>query len=152
MSTPTGARLQYLPGLDGLRALAVVGVLFFHAGYGWASGGFLGVSAFFTLSGFLIATIVLREHAATGAVDLKAFWKRRARRLLPALFIAAVLILFFLAAAGSSLQSESVAEDGPWAFPAGLSLPVVDSSNPAATSIPHHSTSRAASSKSLHTE
>ncbi|MCO8128813.1 acyltransferase family protein [Acidimicrobiia bacterium EGI L10123] len=72
------------PGLDGLRGLAVAGVLAFHSGFGWAAGGYLGVSAFFTLSGFLITTLLLGEHRGTGRVDLRAFWIRRFRRLLPA--------------------------------------------------------------------
>lgn len=72
------------PGLDGLRGLAVAGVLAFHSGFAWAAGGYLGVSAFFTLSGFLITTLLLGEHRGTGGVDLRAFWIRRFRRLLPA--------------------------------------------------------------------
>ena len=72
------------PGLDGLRGLAVAGVLAFHSGFGWAAGGYLGVSAFFTLSGFLITTLLIGEHRGTGGVDLRAFWGRRFRRLLPA--------------------------------------------------------------------
>jgi peptidoglycan/LPS O-acetylase OafA/YrhL len=72
------------PGLDGLRGLAVAGVLAFHSGFSWAQGGYLGVSAFFTLSGFLITTLLLGEQRGTGAVDLRAFWIRRFRRLLPA--------------------------------------------------------------------
>src|SRR5687768_13320332 len=70
--------------LDGLRGVAVAGVVLFHAGFGWAEGGFLGVSTFFTLSGFLITSLLLAERAATGRIALGAFWARRARRLLPA--------------------------------------------------------------------
>lgn len=77
-------RIGYVPGLDGLRALAVIAVLLFHSGYGWASGGFLGVSVFFTLSGYLITTLLLAEFDQTGRISLKAFYARRARRLLPA--------------------------------------------------------------------
>lgn len=72
------------PGLDGLRGLAVAGVLAFHSGFSWAAGGYLGVSAFFTLSGFLITTLLVGEQRGTGSVDLRAFWIRRFRRLLPA--------------------------------------------------------------------
>lgn len=67
-------------------------MLAFHAGYGWAGGGFLGVSAFFTLSGYLITGLLLDEHAHTGGVDLRAFWARRFRRLLPAALLALLAI------------------------------------------------------------
>ncbi|WP_404349272.1 acyltransferase [Phycicoccus jejuensis] len=76
-----------LAGLDGLRALAVVAVVVFHLDPGWLPGGFLGVDVFFVLSGFLITTLLLRERASTGRVDLRGFWTRRARRLLPALLV-----------------------------------------------------------------
>ena len=80
----TGARLQHIPALDGLRGLAVVGVLAFHLGH--LEGGYLGVDLFFVLSGFLITSLLLVERETTGHIDLGAFWARRARRLLPALF------------------------------------------------------------------
>ncbi len=83
------------PGLDGFRGVAVLGVLCFHAGFGWARGGYLGVSAFFTLSGFLIAILLLREHEVTGTVHLRAFWARRARRLLPAGVLGLVLAIAY---------------------------------------------------------
>ena len=72
-------------------------MVLFHSGFGWASGGFLGVSLFFTLSGFLITTLLLAEHRATGAVALPRFYVRRARRLLPASLVCLVLVM----AAGS---------------------------------------------------
>ena len=86
--------LTYNPALDGIRGLAVAAVLFFHAGFPWARGGYLGVSTFFTLSGFLITSLLLVEHGATGRVALGRFWSRRLRRLLPAsaLTLAAVAI------------------------------------------------------------
>jgi peptidoglycan/LPS O-acetylase OafA/YrhL len=84
---PRGARGR-LPGLDGLRAIAVTAVVVFHLDPRWLPGGFLGVDVFFVVSGFLITTLLVREHAATGTVDLGAFWSRRARRLLPALAVA----------------------------------------------------------------
>lgn len=83
-----GARLPHWAGLDGLRGLAVAAVLAFHGGLSWARGGFLGVSLFFTLSGFLITSIVVHERATTGRVSLTRFWARRARRLLPASIVA----------------------------------------------------------------
>src|SRR6266540_2761255 len=79
-------RLFYLPGLDGLRALAVLGVLLFHAGQRWIPGGFLGVEVFFVISGYLITCVLLESRERSGSVGLKQFWFRRARRLLPALF------------------------------------------------------------------
>ena len=80
-------RLPYQPALDGIRGLAVAAVLAYHAGLPWARGGFLGVDAFFVLSGYLITSLLLVEWRATGSIDLFAFWARRARRLLPALFL-----------------------------------------------------------------
>jgi peptidoglycan/LPS O-acetylase OafA/YrhL len=71
--------------------MAVLAVLLFHGDVSWARGGFLGVSLFFTLSGFLITSLLLTEHGANGTVRLKAFWVRRARRLLPASLAALVL-------------------------------------------------------------
>jgi peptidoglycan/LPS O-acetylase OafA/YrhL len=77
-------RLPHLPALDGLRGMAVVAVLFFHAGFGWARGGYLGVSVFFTLSGFLITNLLVGEWADNGTISLSTFWSRRFRRLMPA--------------------------------------------------------------------
>src|ERR1700686_3714230 len=76
-------RLTHQPALDGLRGLAVAAVLLFHGGH--LSGGFLGVDAFFVLSGFLITSLLLAEARDRGGIALGAFWARRARRLLPAL-------------------------------------------------------------------
>ncbi len=78
------AGFAYQPALDGLRAVAVTMVLAFHLGVAWYPGGYLGVSVFFTLSGFLITSLLLREHRATGGIDPAAFWLRRVRRLAPA--------------------------------------------------------------------
>ena len=77
---------EYHPALDGLRGLAILAVLLYHAGVAWAAGGFLGVEAFFVLSGFLITSLLIREWRRTSAIALLPFWGRRARRLLPALF------------------------------------------------------------------
>jgi peptidoglycan/LPS O-acetylase OafA/YrhL len=89
--------LPYAPGLDGVRGLAVVAVLLFHGGITWAATGWLGVDAFFVLSGFLITTLLLNEHAASGRVALGPFWVRRARRLLPALLVVVTATLAFAA-------------------------------------------------------
>ena len=88
-----GAALGYAPALDGIRALAVLAVLLFHAGVSWLPGGFLGVDVFFVLSGFLISTLLLAEWRRTGKVDLVAFWGRRARRLLPALLLLVLVVV-----------------------------------------------------------
>lgn len=85
-------RLTYQPALDGVRAVAVVMVLLFHAGFGWMAGGYIGVSVFFTLSGFLITSLLVAEHAETGGVALRTFFGRRARRLLPASMLCLLLI------------------------------------------------------------
>ena len=77
-------RLPYLPALDGIRGLSVAAVLAFHGGASWARGGFLGVSTFFTLSGFLITSLLFAEVQEKGRIGLVAFWTRRFRRLMPA--------------------------------------------------------------------
>jgi peptidoglycan/LPS O-acetylase OafA/YrhL len=94
MDEPT--RLGYRPALDGVRAIAIAIVVAFHA-FGWPSGGTLGVDLFFVLSGFLITTLLLEEYAVTGAISIRGFYGRRARRLLPALF---VMLAPFLLLAG----------------------------------------------------
>ncbi len=78
---------RYLPGIDGLRAVAVVAVLLYHADVSWLPGGFLGVDVFLVISGYLITMLMLEEHHRTGAVSVRGFYRRRARRLLPALFV-----------------------------------------------------------------
>lgn len=95
--SPRKPTIAHLPALDGLRGAAVVGVLFFHDDR--LRGGYLGVDLFFVLSGFLITSLLLAEHRASGRVDLKAFWIRRARRLFPAVLAlvpaVALYALFF---------------------------------------------------------
>jgi peptidoglycan/LPS O-acetylase OafA/YrhL len=99
MSTLTGTPNRteraygYQPALDGVRALAVTAVLLFHGGVGFLPGGFLGVDAFFVLSGFLITSLLLAEHRRYGRIRLAAFWGRRARRLLPALLLVLVCVV-----------------------------------------------------------
>jgi peptidoglycan/LPS O-acetylase OafA/YrhL len=88
-------RLSYRPGLDGLRALAVIAVLLYHADLAWIPGGFLGVEVFFVISGYLITALLLAEWRQRGSIDLKTFWMRRARRLLPALYVLLVATLAF---------------------------------------------------------
>ena len=84
--------LVHQPGLDGLRGLAVAAVVAFHLGIDEASGGYLGVSLFFTLSGFLIGTLILDEVVTTGRFSLPAFWRRRVRRLLPPALITLAVV------------------------------------------------------------
>jgi peptidoglycan/LPS O-acetylase OafA/YrhL len=81
---PQRVTLRHVPALDGLRGLALLGVLLFHAN-GALPGGYLGVDLFFVLSGFLITSLLLAEHRQTGRIGLSSFWARRARRLFPAL-------------------------------------------------------------------
>lgn len=85
---------QYRPEIDGLRAIAVALVVFFHAKFAFAGAGFLGVDIFFVISGYLISTLILKD-IAKGQFSLLTFYERRARRLLPALFLvmATALIL-----------------------------------------------------------
>ena len=84
--------LTYQPGLDGLRGLAVAAVVLFHLGVGGVTGGYLGVSLFFTLSGVLIGSLVLNEITTTGRFSLRQFWLRRARRLLPPALVTLAVI------------------------------------------------------------
>jgi peptidoglycan/LPS O-acetylase OafA/YrhL len=89
----TGPRLAYRPGLDGLRAIAVAGVFLYHSRIDWLPGGFLGVDLFFVLSGYLITSLLLVEWEARNRIDLRRFWWRRARRLLPALVVVVLAAL-----------------------------------------------------------
>ena len=77
--------IQYIPAIDGLRALAVIAVMFYHLGFTWIPGGFLGVDLFFVISGYVITRLLLDSIAQSGGLDLKGFYIARARRLLPAL-------------------------------------------------------------------
>ncbi|WCO67463.1 acyltransferase family protein [Iamia majanohamensis] len=101
----------YRPGLDGLRALALLAIFVVHADVGMASGGFLAVSTFFTLSGFLITSLLLGERARRGRVDLRAFWVRRARRLLPASMVAIAGIVVATIAIGDAVQVGRIRAD-----------------------------------------
>lgn len=102
--TVGSVRLPHLPGLDGLRGLAVIGVLLFHSGFSWARGGFLGVSTFFVLSGFLITSLLLREWDNSGTIRLGRFWARRLRRLLPAALLTLALVALLVWRLGTAEQ------------------------------------------------
>jgi peptidoglycan/LPS O-acetylase OafA/YrhL len=97
MPEPVRSGQRYLPGLDGLRAIAVLAVVAYHIGLSWAPGGLLGVGVFFTLSGYIITDLLLGQQARTGSLQLVDFWFRRARRLLPALFVMLVVVVSWVA-------------------------------------------------------
>src|ERR1700761_98043 len=99
MSRPKDSHFPYMPGIDAMRALAVLAVFGYHAGLGWLPGGFLGVDVFFVISGYLITSLLLREFRGTGKIELARFWIRRARRLLPAVgvLIAVAMIVSAIA-------------------------------------------------------
>jgi len=111
--TATQLRLPHLPALDGIRALSVLAVFLYHTRFPWAAGGFLGVESFFVISGFLITSLLLREWLGAGRIDLRAFWLRRARRLLPAvwtfLLAAPVLAALWMPAALPRLAEDTLA-------------------------------------------
>jgi peptidoglycan/LPS O-acetylase OafA/YrhL len=91
--------MGYEPSLDGIRAFSVIAVMLYHANIAWLPGGFLGVEVFFVVSGFLITSLLIEERESTQRIDLKQFWIRRARRLLPAFFVmvcaTAVCVAFY---------------------------------------------------------
>jgi len=92
---PAGPRLAYVAGLDGIRAISIIGIMANHSGLGWAAGGFISVNVFFVLSGYLITALLVKEWLKSGTVRLKQFWARRARRLLPALFVLLIGMAFY---------------------------------------------------------
>ena len=102
MPEPIGRNQRYMPGLDGLRAVAVLGVVAYHLGFRWAPGGLLGVGVFFTLSGYLITDLLLGEFHSLGRLQLGDFWIRRARRLLPALLLMLAVVAVWVSIADRS--------------------------------------------------
>ena len=107
MPEPVKRNQRYMPGLDGLRAIAVLAVIAFHLGLDWAPGGMLGVGVFFTLSGYLITDILLAQLNARGRIKLGAFWLARARRLLPALFLMLAIVVAWVTIFGPA-QTDAV--------------------------------------------
>lgn len=97
--------LPHLVGLDGLRAVAVIAVILYHADVPWLPGGFLGVDVFFVISGFLITSLLLVEFDRTGRLDYRGFYVRRARRLLPALLAMLVVSAVLVATVASDVAA-----------------------------------------------
>jgi peptidoglycan/LPS O-acetylase OafA/YrhL len=106
------ARPHFRPDIEGLRAVAILSVLAYHARIPGFPGGFVGVDVFFVISGFLITGLLLREHDSTGRIDLASFYARRARRLLPAALAVVAVTVGASALIVSSLQFPEVAGDG----------------------------------------
>jgi peptidoglycan/LPS O-acetylase OafA/YrhL len=106
--TPRSATGHFIIGLDGLRALAVASVVIYHLGAEWLPGGFLGVDIFFVISGFLITTLLFGEIAKVGNIRFGQFYLRRARRLLPALFLTLGLTAFLVATVARDAAAEFV--------------------------------------------
>src|SRR5262245_61081837 len=105
--------MRYKPAIDGLRAIAIILVLLFHARVSWFSGGYIGVDVFFVISGYLITSLIIEEYHQ-GRFTIIGFYARRARRILPALFIVAFTtiplgVLVFLPRQLSQLGSSVVA-------------------------------------------
>jgi peptidoglycan/LPS O-acetylase OafA/YrhL len=94
MATKRG--IQHIPAIDGLRAIAVTAVIFYHLGFRWIPGGFLGVDLFFVISGYVITRLLLDSIARSGGLDLRGFYKARARRLLPPLVFMIVVTAFYI--------------------------------------------------------
>ncbi len=107
--------LSHRKDIQGLRALAILAVVAYHAGVPGISGGFVGVDFFFVLSGYLITGLLVHERLTTGAVSLRAFWARRARRLLPASSLALVGTALASVVVLPVLERRSVAVDVVWA-------------------------------------
>ena len=105
--------MPYVPALDGLRALAVIAVLLYHADLGWIPGGFLGVEVFFVISGYLITLLLVTEHEQYGSISLRRFWFRRARRLLPAaytlLLVVSLTVVIFVREQAEQTRGDVIA-------------------------------------------
>ncbi|MDR9855139.1 acyltransferase family protein [Paenibacillus sp. VCA1] len=104
MSDHLSSHKRYMPGLDGLRALALFFVVLYHLNVAWAPGGLLGVSIFFVLSGYLITDLLTAEWSRSRSIDLKSFWIRRCRRLLPAMFVMMAAIVAWVTLFDRSLM------------------------------------------------
>ncbi|ALQ68100.1 acyltransferase family protein [Bacillus thuringiensis] len=103
MTKPFKKNSRYMVGLDSLRGLAILGVILYHINFNWMPGGFLGVTVFFVLSGYLITDILAMEWKRNKRIDLKKFWLSRARRLLPGMLVMLVITLAWITIFHSSL-------------------------------------------------
>ncbi len=112
VAPPDAGAFSYQPALDGIRAVAVTSVLLYHGGLRLGRAGFLGVDVFFVLSGFLITLLLLRELVTTERIDLRAFYARRARRLLPALFALLAVLSVYAFLFASPADRERIRSDG----------------------------------------
>src|SRR6185295_13926394 len=110
-TAPPHTGLRYLPALDGLRAAAVLAVMLYHGGVSWMRGGYLGVDAFFVLSGFLITALLLNEWRSTNGIGFAHFWARRARRLLPALGLVVLGVILYGAFLAPAYQLDALRDD-----------------------------------------
>ena len=113
-STGLPTAFRHKPALDGLRAVAVGSVMAFHFGADGFEGGFLGVDTFFVLSGYLITSLLLTEWGRTATIDFVAFWARRAKRLLPALFLVLLAIGIWANLEASAIRLDSIRADMLW--------------------------------------
>ncbi|PFD39797.1 acetyltransferase [Bacillus cereus] len=103
MTKPIKKNSRYMVGLDSLRGLAILGVILYHINFNWMPGGFLGVTVFFVLSGYLITDILAMEWKRNKRIDLKKFWLSRARRLLPGMIVMLVITFAWITIFHSSL-------------------------------------------------
>ena len=108
---PSFEAFTHRPALDGLRTVAVYLVVLFHSGLSWMRGGFIGVDLFFVLSGFLVTNVMLAEYRSTGSIQLRRFYARRVRRLLPAALIAIVVICLLASITEPRLVAMSFVDD-----------------------------------------
>ena len=130
--------MGYEPSLDGIRAFSVIAVMLYHADIAWLPGGFLGVEVFFVVSGFLITSLLIEERESTRSIDLKQFWIRRARRLLPALVVmlsaTAVYVAFFAKDSAPDFRRDVL--PSLWYFSNWWQIYAVDTPYFAASSLP----------------
>ena len=108
---------RQVPGLDGLRGVALLVMMCYHAGVHWLPGGLLSIDVFFVLSGFLITSLLLAEYSASGRISLRRFWSRRARRLVPALLMLLIAMVFWAqfvspASSRASLRADALSTLG----------------------------------------